>query len=307
MAVMFIVASAAAQQTQHAALERLRAAISDSCVTFKCTYSMYVSQTRVEGNADVMIQGNAYMMSADGLQVYCDGSKVWTVDTSVKEVYVEQAVGVSAFLDPTSSDFVFDADGNPVNTAQTGTYSNLTLTYNGAVLCTDYTLTVLDSNKALDYPEYPTPGSVSVNKGTTTSEEDFSDTGVANIQLSGTAIPADKGVDLIVIMDLSSSMRYHVYNSQYACGPMYNTDGTLNTRKASDYTTQKQQLEYVYNPEWWTYTRMYALEESLKLFQEGTELVRNCQKLLDEAQLQVKMIMTAQDGSPVEEDFQDEL
>ena len=25
-----------------------------------------------------------------------------------------------------------------------------------------------------------------------------------------------------------------------------------------------------------------ALEESLKLFQEGTELVRNCQKLLDE-------------------------
>lgn len=50
-----------------------------------------------------------------------------------------------------------------------------------------------------------------------------------------------------------------------------------------------------------------ALEESLKLFQEGTELVRNCQKLLDEAQLQVKKIMTAVDGSPVEEDFGDEL
>ncbi len=50
-----------------------------------------------------------------------------------------------------------------------------------------------------------------------------------------------------------------------------------------------------------------ALEESLKLFQEGTELVRSCQKLLDNAQLQVKMIMTAPDGSPVEEDFRDEL
>ena len=49
-----------------------------------------------------------------------------------------------------------------------------------------------------------------------------------------------------------------------------------------------------------------ALEESLNLFQEGTELVRNCQKLLDDAQLQVKKIMTAPDGSPVEEDFQDE-
>lgn len=49
-----------------------------------------------------------------------------------------------------------------------------------------------------------------------------------------------------------------------------------------------------------------ALEESLKLFQEGTELVRSCQKLLDDAQLQVKKIMTAPNGSPVEEDFQDE-
>ena len=49
-----------------------------------------------------------------------------------------------------------------------------------------------------------------------------------------------------------------------------------------------------------------ALEESLKLFQEGTEWVRNCQKLLDDAQLQIKKIMTAPDGSPVEEEFQDE-
>ena len=45
------------------------------------------------------------------------------------------------------------------------------------------------------------------------------------------------------------------------------------------------------------------LEESLKLFQEGTELVRSCNELLENAQLQVKMIMTAPDGSPVEEDF----
>ena len=50
-----------------------------------------------------------------------------------------------------------------------------------------------------------------------------------------------------------------------------------------------------------------ALEESLKLFQEGTELVRSCGKLLDEAQLQVKKIMPAADGSPVEEEFHVEL
>lgn len=48
------------------------------------------------------------------------------------------------------------------------------------------------------------------------------------------------------------------------------------------------------------------LEESLKLFQEGTALVRSCNQLLDHAQLQLKKIMTAPDGSPVEEDFLDE-
>lgn len=48
------------------------------------------------------------------------------------------------------------------------------------------------------------------------------------------------------------------------------------------------------------------LEESLKLFQEGTELVRTCGKLLEEAELQVKKIMTAPDGSPVEEAFTNE-
>ena len=49
-----------------------------------------------------------------------------------------------------------------------------------------------------------------------------------------------------------------------------------------------------------------ALDESLKLFQEGTELVRSCGKLLDEAELQVKMIMAGPDGKPVEEAFADE-
>lgn len=48
------------------------------------------------------------------------------------------------------------------------------------------------------------------------------------------------------------------------------------------------------------------LEESLKLFQEGTGLVEACGKLLDEAELQVKKIVTAVDGSPVEEAFTDE-
>lgn len=46
-----------------------------------------------------------------------------------------------------------------------------------------------------------------------------------------------------------------------------------------------------------------ALEESLKLFQEGAQLVECCSKLLDDAEFQVKKITAAADGTPIEEDF----
>lgn len=49
-----------------------------------------------------------------------------------------------------------------------------------------------------------------------------------------------------------------------------------------------------------------ALDESLKLFQEGTELVRTCGKLLDEAELQVQKVVKSADGTPVMEVFADE-
>lgn len=48
------------------------------------------------------------------------------------------------------------------------------------------------------------------------------------------------------------------------------------------------------------------LEESLKLFQEGTALVKSCGELLDKAEQQVKKIVTQADGTPTEEVFADE-
>ena len=48
------------------------------------------------------------------------------------------------------------------------------------------------------------------------------------------------------------------------------------------------------------------LDEALKLFREGTELVRGCTKLLDEAQLQVNKILTDGQGNITEEVFVDD-
>lgn len=50
-----------------------------------------------------------------------------------------------------------------------------------------------------------------------------------------------------------------------------------------------------------------SLEESLKLFQEGTELARTCGKILEDARLQVTTVLAGADGTPVEEEFQDEI
>ena len=50
-----------------------------------------------------------------------------------------------------------------------------------------------------------------------------------------------------------------------------------------------------------------ALEESLKLFQEGTGLVQTCTKLLDEAELRVTKITAGADGAPEEETLDGEL
>jgi exodeoxyribonuclease VII small subunit len=46
------------------------------------------------------------------------------------------------------------------------------------------------------------------------------------------------------------------------------------------------------------------LEESLKLFQEGTSLVESCGKLLDEAELRVMKVTAEADGTPKMEVFE---
>lgn len=49
-----------------------------------------------------------------------------------------------------------------------------------------------------------------------------------------------------------------------------------------------------------------ALDESLKLFQEGTQLVERCGKLLDEAEMMVAKVVAGANGEPVEERFADD-
>lgn len=49
------------------------------------------------------------------------------------------------------------------------------------------------------------------------------------------------------------------------------------------------------------------LDESLKLFQEGTELVRSCEKQLDEAQMHVTKVLAGENGAPMEVPFDEDV
>ena len=48
------------------------------------------------------------------------------------------------------------------------------------------------------------------------------------------------------------------------------------------------------------------LDQSLKLFEEGTSLVRSCGAMLDEAELKIVKLMKGPDGEPVELEMNDE-
>ena len=99
-----------------------------------------------------------------------------------------------------------------LNTANAGTYSGLTVTYEGKVISTNYTL-VVAAPVPDDYPEFPDEGAVKIDKQLDTSEYDYLNTGAAVINLSVTGIPAQSGVDILFVLDTSSSMYDCIHNT----------------------------------------------------------------------------------------------
>ena len=96
--ILAVVASFAAfqaysQTTQDTAFEKLYSALSDSCLSIKCTYTLTMSEMRISGEAELLAQDGCYVMDTGEISVYCDGTSVWTIDRSVKEVVIEPGPG----------------------------------------------------------------------------------------------------------------------------------------------------------------------------------------------------------------------
>lgn len=81
-----------------------------------------------------------------------------------------------------------------------GVYPDCTVNYINGITYGPFTLEIYDPQN----PDYPYPGSVSVDKSATGL--DWFNTGLAKVELSAKGVPANSGVDIIIIVDTSGSM-----------------------------------------------------------------------------------------------------
>ena len=84
-----------------------------------------------------------------------------------------------------------------------GTFDDLEVNYGGFTLYNAMDLIVIGRD-ALDQPAFPEEGSVVVNKSGV--GVDFQSSGIAQIELGTMGVPGKKGADLIIMLDVSSSM-----------------------------------------------------------------------------------------------------
>lgn len=75
----------------NSSLERLFGDFESSCVCMGFTYDIEADAAKIVGKGDLQVQGNAYHMTGNGLEVFCNGTTSWVIDDSALEVIIEEA------------------------------------------------------------------------------------------------------------------------------------------------------------------------------------------------------------------------
>ncbi|MCQ2176538.1 MAG: hypothetical protein MJY41_01195 [Bacteroidales bacterium] len=63
--------------------------------SYSCTVNLDVP---MKSSGTITAQQNSYRLTTAGMDIYCDGTTRWTVDTATKEVYIENATGLREYL-----------------------------------------------------------------------------------------------------------------------------------------------------------------------------------------------------------------
>lgn len=99
LALFLIILSGMMHAQNTSLLERLYSDFASANITLDFSYVIGTGGSDIVGDGKVDFQGNAYHMSGNGLDIYCDGKDMWLMDTRAKEVYIEAVSdGTDAFL-----------------------------------------------------------------------------------------------------------------------------------------------------------------------------------------------------------------
>lgn len=63
---------------------------------YDCTIIQNNIPVSLSGKAEV--QGNCFHLNGNGMEIYCDGEKLWYVDSESKEVYIENALLLDEYI-----------------------------------------------------------------------------------------------------------------------------------------------------------------------------------------------------------------
>ena len=136
------------------------------------------------------------------------------------------------------------------NLSENGIYEGLTVTFAGKT-CEGITLKVVDKS-GNNYPEYPDPGSVNVDKHANATY--LQSHGIVNVELSTSGLPYAKGVDVIVMLDMSSSMDRCVTCGKYTGKYSSKSKECSCSSNTANITTRVDELKVA----------LQALEDALK-------------------------------------------
>lgn len=162
-------------------------------------YKKVVSGAGGSGSTDETKPIKTITLESNEGTVYVGAGRNVKTGATLSVTYTDDTTAVI----PVTVGMLLDLTGNFNAVQYTGTagdYAGLAAYYRDNWF-PDFTLHVIEKE---EYPEYPNPGSVRVGKSA--SAGNFQNSGVAQIELTATGVPMDQGIDVVLMLDTSSSM-----------------------------------------------------------------------------------------------------
>ena len=184
----------------------------DNAIYFDSSTDKYISFVN-NSWSNLQNSGTVYIFQKQDVE-FAEPITDFTVSPAVIEVERDSAANTKVsnkilvtYDDGTTGemDLTLDMLEGDLNLSKNGTY-DMSLTLDGKTK--PVTIKVINKKGLNDFPTYPNPGSVNLEK---TADPLDQNTGLTRVDLSTSGLPVSQGIDVIVMLDTSSSMTRCIY------------------------------------------------------------------------------------------------